>query len=266
MLILFKSFNYTSLKENAVPCLVPLPPGVVICLSRRIKDKLGAAVQGSLGPNIEQAIPDLNVRVLDVSARGRVQSEAVAVVSAGIDATSKSEAVVNKDLDQGTVNEDVHLDGFCACSVDLVRLEVAGQCCVGEHADLGGVEAVQDDGVLGRVVVDVRVFLAVGRGGNGDTCGAGGVLDHKLQFIGVAELSGQRELTGVVADSPAALSLGVMGATAQTFDDIAGWADTESAGGPAAIGALGVAGVAGGGVGRVVHNTAGVLDENLPGE
>lgn len=247
-------------------CLVALPPGVVVRLSRRVIDQQGAAVQRSLRPDVEQAIPDLDVRVLDMSTRRRVQSEAVAVVSAGVDAAGQSEAVVDEDLDHGAVNKDVHLDGLCARSNHLIGLEMAGQRHVGKLSDLGGVEAVQDDGVLGRVVVDVRVLLAAGRGSNSDTGGAGGVLDDQLQLVGVAECAGQFEWAGVVADSAATLSLGVTRATAKTVDDIAGWADTESAGGPGAVGALGVARVAGGGVGRVVHNAGGVFDEELPGQ
>lgn len=246
-----------------MPCLVPIPPSVVIRLSRRVEDKLRAAVQGSLRPDVEQAIPHLNVRVLDVSARGRVQRKAVAVFPAGVDAARKSEAVVDKDLDQGAVNEDVHFDGFCARAVQLVRLKMAGQRCIGEHADLGGVEAVQDNGVLGRVVVDVRVLLAAGRGSNGHTRGTGGVLDDELHLVGVAELAGQREVTVVIADSATTVSPGVVGATTKTFDDIAGWADAESAGCPGTFGVLEVAGVAGGRVGRVVNNANGVFDEKF---
>lgn len=190
----------------------------------------------------------------------------MAVLSAGVDAAGQSKAVIDKDLDHGAINKDVQFDGFCSRAVQLVRLEVTGQRCVGEHGDLGGVQAVQGDGVLSWVVVDVGVFLAAGRGSNGDACSTSGVLDDKLQLVGVAELAGQRELTGTVADSAATVSLGVVGATAETFDDIAGWADTKGAGGPGAVGVLEVAGVSRGCVGRVVHDADGVFDEKLAGQ
>ena len=238
---MYNTEGYVIETQFAFSSLVPLPPSVVVSFGRSVKDELGAAVQGSVGPDVEQAIPDLNVFVLDADTRRIVQSKAIAVLPAGIDAASESKAVIDKDLDEGAVDEYVHFDRFghritAMNSCHLVGLKVPSQRRVGEYPDLGGVGAVQDDGLLRRIIVDVRVLLSTGRGSDRHTCDTCGVLDIQLQFIGITESAGQADVAGVAAHLLSTMRPGVARATAKTRNYIAGWAHAQGACSPCAIG------------------------------
>ena len=168
--------------------LITIPPGVVIRLRSSIKHEQGAAVLRTLGPDIQQTVPNLNVRVLDLGARGRVECKTGTVFPTGVDAGGQSETLVDVDFDERSIDEDAHLNGLGGvlaifAVADGVWLEVALVGVVGEHVDLAGVATVHGDAVIGRVVEDVGILLAVGGCSNGETGDAGGALDLHIDLV-----------------------------------------------------------------------------------